>query len=700
MISKVCVFGIERLLHFKNFIHAQVGDLVSVRVKNKLARGVVIENIESYDENLNEIISREDYSIGQKAIELAKWISDYYECELSHSLKLFFPPNSLSIERDYVKLSKRGFLNYTGQLSELEKRIIEILRDKNYVKLSKFKPKQMIIIQKLIEKGILIKKKKIKKITSTEIQNIISSSYKIKLPQKPNIEQAIALSKISNGKKYLLFGPTGSGKTSIFIWLTQMALKENKDVIILVPEISLSPHIARIFYEKFKDLVAIYHSSFTQSQRTYLWNEVKKGNKKIVIGPRSALFLPVQNLGLIIVDEEHESSYKQEEKKPYYNARDVAVVMSNLYNATLILSSATPSLESYYNALKKKYELIKLSSRVKGYTYPSVEIVDLKKNNNFVFLPNILSEIKTTLENKSSVIVFLNRRGYSPVLLCKDCGYIFKCFDCSISLVFHKSLKTNYLECHICGRKYGVFEKCLNCGSYNLKVVGFGTQRIEEELKRIFNNNEIIRIDRDTIRNRKQLDLLNEKIYTHYPKIIVGTQVIAKGLDLKDVRLAIVPNADIGIAVADFRNYERNVQLLIQFIGRIRTGGKVYIQTYEPENKIFDFVKNIDYEGFLSYELEKRKELKFPPFYRLALIESKSKIESLAQEKIFKVYELIKNEDIEILGPAPAPIEKVKGFYRWRIILRDKHYKKIKSVIQKIKHINNLKIVVDPYDLN
>ncbi|MEO0218493.1 MAG: primosomal protein N', partial [candidate division WOR-3 bacterium] len=448
-----------------------------------------------------------------------------------------------------------------------------------------------------------------------------------------------------------------------------------------------------------KDLVAIYHSSFTPSQRTYLWNEIKKGNKKIVIGPRSALFLPVQNLGLIIVDEEHESSYKQDEKKPYYNARDVAVVMSSLYNATLILSSATPSLESYYNVLRKKYKLLRLKNRVKGYIYPDIEIIDLKKNNTFLFLPNVLSEIKSTLENNKSVMIFLNRRGYSPILLCQDCGYIFKCFNCSVNLVFHKSSKGNYLECHMCGKKYKVFEKCLNCNSYNLKVIGFGTQRIEEELKNIFSNYEVLRIDRDTIRNRKQLEILNEKIYKNSSKIIIGTQIIAKGFDLRDVKLAIVPNADIGIAVADFRNYERNIQLLIQFIGRIRTGGKVYIQTYEPENKIFDFVKNIDYEGFLNYELEKRKELKFPPFYRLALIEAKSKVEVLAQEKIFQVYEIIKDEDIEILGPAPAPIEKLKNYYRWRIILRDKNYKKIKSVIQKIKHIPGLKIAIDPYDL-
>ncbi|MEO0150715.1 MAG: primosomal protein N' [candidate division WOR-3 bacterium] len=699
MISKVCVFGIEKLLSFKNLISANVGDLVNVKIKNKLARGVVIENVEGDDKNLSEIISKENYSIDEKAIELAKWISNYYECELYNALKLFLPPNSLSTGKDYIKLSKRGLLNYIGQLSELEKKIIELLKDKNYVRLSKFKPKQMLIIQKLIEKGILIKKQKIKKITSSQIQDIINLSYEVKLPKKPNLEQAIVLSKILDGKKYLLFGPTGSGKTSIFVWLTQMVLKENKGVIILVPEISLSPHIARVFYEKFKDLVAIYHSSFTPSQRTYLWNEIKKGNKKIVIGPRSALFLPVQNLGLIIVDEEHESSYKQDEKKPYYNARDVAVVMSSLYNATLILSSATPSLESYYNVLRKKYKLLRLKNRVKGYVYPDIEIIDLKKNNTFLFLPNVLSEIKSTLENNKSVMIFLNRRGYSPILLCQDCGYIFKCFNCSVNLVFHKSSKGNYLECHMCGKKYKVFEKCLNCNSYNLKVIGFGTQRIEEELKNIFSNYEVLRIDRDTIRNRKQLEILNEKIYKNSSKIIIGTQIIAKGFDLRDVKLAIVPNADIGIAVADFRNYERNIQLLIQFIGRIRTGGKVYIQTYEPENKIFDFVKNIDYEGFLNYELEKRKELKFPPFYRLALIEAKSKVEVLAQEKIFQVYEIIKDEDIEILGPAPAPIEKLKNYYRWRIILRDKNYKKIKSVIQKIKHIPGLKIAIDPYDL-
>lgn len=327
-LSKVCVFGIEKELIFKNNINANVGDLVNVRVKNKIVRGVVIENLESNEENFySEIISKENYSIDENSIKIAKWISDYYFCELYHSLKLFFPPNSFSMEKDYIKFSKKGFLKYNGSLSELEKKIIEKIKDKNYIRLSKFKPSQILIIEKLIEKGIIIKKRKIKKISSIEIKNLIDLSYPVKLPKKPNIEQALVLSKILNGKKYLLFGPTGSGKTNIFIWLSQMVLKENKGVIVLVPEISLSPHISRIFYEKFGDIVAIYHSSFTPSQRTYLWNEIKKGNKKIVIGPRSALFLPIKNLGLIIVDEEHESSYKQEEKKPYYNARDLSVLM-------------------------------------------------------------------------------------------------------------------------------------------------------------------------------------------------------------------------------------------------------------------------------------------------------------------------------------------------------------------------------------
>jgi primosomal protein N' (replication factor Y) len=254
------------------------------------------------------------------------------------------------------------------------------------------------------------------------------------------------------------------------------------------------------------------------------------------------------------------------------------------------------------------------------------------------------------------------------------------------------------LECHICGRRYKVFDICPKCSSYNLKVVGFGTQRIEEELKNIFSNYEIVRIDRDSIKNRKNLELIIRKIYSNYPKIIIGTQIIAKGFDLKDVKLAIVPNADLGLSAPDFRNYERNVQLLIQFIGRIRTGGLVYIQTYEPENEIFNFVKNIDYEGFLTYEINKRKELKFPPFYKLAVIEAKSKEENKAIELITEIYEKIKNEDVEILGPAPAPIEKVKNYYRWRIILRSKSYKKIKEVIEKIKNYN-IKIVIDPYDL-
>lgn len=702
VISRVCVFKVDTILSYKNTINAKVGDLVNVKLRNKLARGVVIENIENFkaeEEGLREIISIESYSISEKSIELAKWISDYYVCSLHHALRLFFPPNSYSLEKQYVKLLKRKYLAYTGSLSEKEKVIINILKDKNYVRLSKFKLSEIKVIESLIQKGIVKKVSKMKKIQSKEVEDLIALSYNIQLPSKPNKEQEEILNTIEEGKVYLLFGPTGSGKTSLFLWIAEKFLEKGKDIIVLVPEISLSPILARIFYEKFKDLVAIYHSSLSSSNRTYLWNEIKNGRKKIIVGPRSALFLPVNNLGLILVDEEHDGSYKEDNKKPYYNARDVAIVMSKYYNATVVLSSATPSLESYYNVLRKKYHLLRLTKRIEDYEFPKVEIINLRKESSDILISiKILSEIKEELENGKSVMIFLNRRGYSPILMCKDCGYIYTCPSCSVSLVLHKS-NGGYLECHICGKRRSIPHYCENCYSHNIKSIGFGVQKIEESLKIIFKGCEIIRLDRDTIRNRKELDEIIRKMHSNRKKIIVGTQLISKGFDLRDIRLSIIPNSDIGLLIPDFRSYERNVQLLIQFIGRIRKGGKVYIQTYDPENKIFEFVKNIDYEGFLKYELENRKVQRYPPFYKIALIEASSKKEDIAREKIEKVIERLDSNNVEILGPARAPIEKRKNYYRWRIILRAKKYKAIKQELERIKDIKNLKIVVDPYDL-
>jgi primosomal protein N' (replication factor Y) len=699
MFSKVCVFGIDKFLTFRNSINAKIGDLVSVQVKTKMARGVVIENSDFEEGEFNEIISYENYSIDEKRLEIAKWISYYYVCHLYEALKLFLPPNSLSIEKTYVKLAKNKLKKMEISLSKSEMEIVEKLKDKNFVKLSRFNSNEIRIIQKLIEKSILIKKNRISKISSSEISEIFRFSKPIRIPRRPNFEQALILSRIKQGNKYLLFGPTGSGKTSMFLWITQEVLKNKKNVIILVPEISLSPHVARIFYEKFGEIVAIYHSSFSASQRTYLWNEIKKGKKRIIIGPRSALFLPVENLGLIIVDEEHDPSYKQDEKRPYYNARDLSVIFSDVFHSTLILSSATPSIETYYNSRVGKYELLKLSKRVEGYIYPKVEIIDLKKIKSSALITNeIIKKIDEHLRSNQSVMIFINRRGFSPVLICSNCGYILKCSHCSMNLVLHRANDT-YLECHICGKKYSVPKHCPNCNSIYLRMLGFGIQRIEDTLKRIFPNYEIIRIDRDTVRNRRHLDRMIEKIYENKPKVIIGTQLIIKGFDLKDVKLSIIPNADIGLSIVDFRNYERNLQNFIQFLGRIRTGGLVYIQTYNPQSEIMNFVKSIDYEGFLNMELKNRKEANYPPFSKIAIVESYNKSREKAIKIIEEVCDSLKNTDIEILGPAPAPIEKVKNYYRWRIILRDKNYKKILSVLESISKMNNLKIIMDPYNL-
>lgn len=506
--------------------------------------------------------------------------------------------------------------------------------------------------------------------------------------QKEVIKKII--SSINNEKynPYLLYGVTGSGKTQVYIESIKYLLTKNKTAIVLVPEISLTPQLIHRFRTNFGDIIGVIHSRLTEGQKFDVFRRIISGEIKIIIGARSALFAPVKNIGMIVVDEEHDSSYKQAEKSPRYHARDSAIIRGKLNNAVVILGSATPSLESYYNARNGKYKILELPHRAMKTRLPAVEIIDMKQvlkpSSKYVkyespekrFLsPKLIYLIDQTLKKKQSIILLQNRRGYSAYLECQECGNVEMCRNCDITLIYHKS--RNHLRCHYCGYTIPLPEKCTKCGSSNVLLKGTGTEKVEEEIMNLFPHAKLKRMDADTVRKKDSYRQILKSFHDREFDILVGTQMISKGLDFPNVYLVGVISADIGLLTPDFRSYERTFQLMMQVSGRSgrsSDNGKVIIQTMHPENYIFPFIINHDYEGFYEKEIGFRHNFRYPPFSRISLIEAEGpdagRIASIASRIYLKLKKINNEKTIEIMRPAPAIIYKLKNRYRFHIIIK------------------------------
>jgi primosomal protein N' (replication factor Y) len=489
-------------------------------------------------------------------------------------------------------------------------------------------------------------------------------------------------------RTFLLFGVTGSGKTQVYIEAIKIVVSMNRTAIVLVPEISLTPQLIYRFKSHFGNIVGVIHSRLSEGQRFDVFRGITSGDIKIVIGARSALFAPLQNIGIIIVDEEHDHSYKQSEKNPKYNARDSAVFRARMNNAVVVLGSATPSLESLYNARSGKYTLLELPHRALKTKQPEVEIVDmldeLKSSSKFVkyetpekrFLSSkLISYINYALENKQSIMLLQNRRGYSAYLECQNCGNVRMCANCDITLIYHKI--KNHLRCHYCGYTELLPEKCERCGSTDLLLKGTGTEKIEEEITKLFPKAKIRRMDADTVRRKDAHRKILKSFHDREFDILVGTQMISKGLDFPNVFLVGVVSADVGLLNPDFRSSERTMQLLMQVAGRPgrkSDQGRVVIQTMHPDNFIFPLVQRHDYISFYEKEIGYRRNFKYPPFSRMVLIEVSGKDSSGTANLAAKIYLFLSKNNtsgnIEIMKPAPALIFKLKNQYRWHIILK------------------------------
>jgi primosomal protein N' (replication factor Y) len=510
-----------------------------------------------------------------------------------------------------------------------------------------------------------------------------------------NMEQQKAVDTILNSGKneFLIHGVTGSGKTEIYMHLVNNMMDKNKESIILVPEIALTPQMVERFKGRFGKNISVFHSKLSPGERYDEWLRVKEGKVKVAIGARSAVFLPFSNLGIIVIDEEHEGSYKSD-SNPKYNAREIGEMKCRINNCKLILGSATPSIETYYRCKNEDIELINIKNRADNAIMPKIEIVDMRQelmnDNRSIFSKKLYEAIEERLNKKEQIILFLNRRGFSTFVSCRKCGYVFKCNNCDISLTYHNEEKK--LVCHYCGSSERLPNTCPKCGSKYVKYFGVGTEKIEQEIKKYFPGAKTLRMDFDTTRGKNSYEEIYNTFKEEKANILIGTQMVAKGLDFKNVTLVGIIAADLSLNLPDFRSTERTFQIITQVSGRAGRGekeGEVVVQTYNPENYSIIYAANNDYKNFYKEEINIREIMDYPPFTDLFVINMSSKnenmlIKNIQNVAIFLRNELEKNDTIKMLGPCPCGISKIKEFYRWQIILKGNIEKEFSRKTRKI----------------
>ncbi len=540
----------------------------------------------------------------------------------------------------------------------------------------------------------------------------ITYDSKIKPAKAFNLtpEQKNALYEIAKAQSgvLLLHGVTGSGKTEVYIQAIK-SLPDDREAIVLVPEIAITAQMIDRLRSNFGDKVAFFHSGISIGEKITQWWKMRNGDVKVVLGVRSAVFAPFKKLGLIVIDEEQEASYKQFEGLRY-NARDVALARAQLENIKIILGSATPSLETFYNAKNGKFKYLELKHRIAQKPLPHVEIIDMTREDKktLSFSNKLLNTLKENLLRGHQSLIMLNRRGYSPFLMCIDCGYTYKCPACSITLTYHKDTKT--LNCHHCGSYLIPHDLCPKCNGTKLKYIGIGTQKVEEELNTLIPELSLQRMDRDTTKRKLSHYRMVKQMEERKIDVLLGTQMVAKGHDFPNVTLSAVISADVALNLPDFRSAERAFHLFTQLAGRAGRGdvsGEVYIQTYEPEHYVFDYVRNHDYKGFFQKETGLRKELSYPPFSKLIRIILSFKTRDIAKKIIKDISKRIKRleaQGVEVLGPAPAPIEKIRNLWRWHLILKGKNSKALRQktleILETVQEVKNMRIDVDVDPIN
>ena len=524
------------------------------------------------------------------------------------------------------------------------------------------------------------------KVSSTEIQLTTEQSFAINEVLKSSSE--------FNG--FLLHGVTGSGKTEVYLNITERLLKTGKQVLVLVPEIGLTPQMISRFEERIEGQVVAVHSQLNDTQKQDAYLLAKNGDAKVILGTRSAIFTPIPNLGLVIVDEEHDNSFKQQSNFRY-SARDLSFMRAKFANVPLILGTATPSLETLKNVIEKKLARLTLTSRPGEAIMPSIDLIDMRSQPSEPLSKPLIARIKHYLSESRQVMLFINRRGYAPIYYCTECGWQSECTSCDSRLVYHRSI--NRLKCHHCGLEKSPESSCPSCSSKELKILGYGTERLEENLESFFPSTEVIRIDRDTTRKKKAFATHLKKINSGEPCIIIGTQMLAKGHDFSNLAFVGILDVDVGLMSTDFRATEHLAQLLVQVSGRCGRGkykGEVNIQTRYPNHPIFNFVKDSRYTEYAKTLLLERKDTKLPPFAHQALICANAKNKILAENFLTEVARLINSieiESVEIWGPVPGVIERKSDYYYFNLYLQSEDRGKLRRLIQTFyQHVETIRV--------
>ena len=686
----------------------KVGMKVKIPFNNKIINGFVIKlkNTNESDYELKSIykIDDENLILNKELLSLGKYLQ---ECTLCSKITAYqaMLPSSLKVkdqQHNYIKYVNYLTLNSDEKI--VNDYIIEhkrnsaqidilndLLKDKKVLKSNYSSP----AIKKLIELNII-------KETSVQKYRLNVSDENLDKELELNKEQDNAIKSINlnSHDTYLLFGVTGSGKTEVYMHLMNQVINNNKTCLMLLPEISLTAQMIDNFYKRFGSKVAVFHSGLSQGEKYDEYLKIYRDEIKIVVGTRSAIFTPLKNLGLIVIDEEHSDTYHQDDN-PRYSAIDMAKFRAEYNKCPLVLGSATPTLESMARAKKGVYKLIEMPHRINNQILPQVQIVDMvqeMKNRRMVISEVLENKINDRLKKKEQIILLLNRRGFSTIVTCQNCGSTFKCPHCDITLTYHKTSKT--LRCHYCGYTIPLPDVCPECHEDSLNYLGLGTEKLEETLNKMFNGAKIVRMDVDTTTNKGSHEKIIEAFKNHEYDILLGTQMIAKGLDFPLVTLVGVINADTSLNIPDFRSGEKTFDLLYQVSGRAGRSsipGEVIIQTFNPDNEYLNFVKNNSYNDFYKYEMNFRKESKYPPYYYLINITVSSTDYSLAGTEANKAYKFLKDNLLKttlIYGPTPAQIFRVNNVYRFQILIKYRYDSLLNISLKKLDAIyaNNAKV--------